>query len=93
MGNRAKLKTRYKYIHFEQRDDTFLAAFHDLPVYLVVTNKESKYLGTIQWFEPWKEFCFFPCTATLWSKECLSDIIDFFEQLEKGVKDDRGKKS
>lgn len=46
------------------------------PTY-VVTNKHSGAdLGTIQWYGPWRQFCFFPLAVTVWSNGCLDDVKD-----------------
>ena len=67
------MKTRYKFIHFEGDGDC----------HYVMTNNGDKFLGTIQWYKPWKEICFISYVGTIWSTECLTDIIDFIEQLEE----------
>lgn len=83
-GKKAKagsMKTRYKYIHFVESGKKFD----------IITNHEGQFLGTIQWWFEWQEFVFCPYVITQWSVGCLSDIIDFIDQLTKEQKWNRKK--
>ena len=31
-------------------------------------------LGTIRWYGPWRQYCFFPEPDTVWSAGCLADV-------------------
>jgi len=73
IDKRKNMKTKYKFIHFKADGDC----------HYMMTNKGDKFLGTIQWYEPWKEFCLIAYVGTIWSVQCLTDIIDFIEELEK----------
>ena len=66
----------YKYIHFveiEQKPKT--------KVYSCRTNSEDYELGKVQWYSPWRSYCFFPTKETIFNKGCLENIQDFMEQL------------
>jgi len=34
-------------------------------------------LGIVQWHGPWRRYCFFPETGTVFEQDCLNDIIKF----------------
>ena len=44
-----------------------------------VMNKSGGYrLGVIQWYAPWRQYCFMPEGETLvFSRRCLKDLADF----------------
>jgi len=43
------------------------------------TNPVS--LGVIRWFPGWRQYCFFPQEGTVYSVECLNDIITHIRGL------------
>jgi len=71
------MKTEYRFIHFEEA----------LELWRCVNSKHKNLLGTVEWYLPWKLFCFFPELNTAFSKDCLEDICDFIKQL--GGKDEK----
>lgn len=42
-------------------------------------------LAVVEWYGPWRQFCFFPArfAETVWSKGCLEDINTFFDRLKE----------
>ena len=34
-------------------------------------------IGEIKWYAPWRKFCFHPYNETVWSNDCLINVIDF----------------
>ena len=59
-------------------------------VYEVVSREET-FLGTLQWYGPWRQYCFFPEYDTVWSAGCLRDVQAFLdglaEERKKGERD------
>lgn len=49
-------------------------------VYAVYTKNDDQ-IGTIKWYSPWRQYCFFPDENTVWSKGCLQDINNFIYDL------------
>ncbi len=73
------MKTKYKFIYFEK-----IAITEDLqkPSWLCRNNKTNDILGTIFWYQTWKQYVFEPESQfVVFSKSCFRDIIDFMEQL------------
>ncbi len=38
------------------------------------------HLGWVKWFGRWRQYCFFPEQATVYSKGCLEDIQKFIDE-------------
>ena len=47
----------------------------------VINKSSSDSIGHIQWYTPWRQYCFFPWNNTVWNKDCLETIIKFIKQL------------
>lgn len=39
-------------------------------------------LGTIQWYGPWRQYCFWPSYATIFNTQCLEDISKFLKEIK-----------
>lgn len=57
-------------------------------IHLISNGDVETLLGVIKWFGSWRQYCFFPETNTLYSNECLKDIKEFLEKLNKEKKND-----
>ena len=72
------LRTKYKHIRFESYMDS-MTHWH------CVANNGGAFLGSVEYYKPWKRFVFYASTVScVFSADCLRDIADFLEQLEKG---------
>lgn len=70
----ADMKTRYKYIHFEQ---TILNGFWNC-----INNRNHATLGVVSYYKSWNQYVFnAEDSSDIFSQDCLADIIDFMEQL------------
>ena len=72
------IKTEYKYIKFvliEHKPKT--------DVYEIASNHKTSTLGEIRWNSQWRQYVFHPYYDCIFSKDCLSDIIDFIKKLGK----------
>ena len=46
-------------------------------------NKNSQtVLGTVSWYGPWRQYCYFPSIQAVYSAGCLQDITHFINQLK-----------
>lgn len=36
-------------------------------------------LGQIKWYAPWRKYCFYPSSDTIWDASCLSEIVGFID--------------
>ncbi len=49
---------------------------------VVVFNKHhQQIIGEIRWFSKWRQYCFFPCTDTIWNITCLTEVNAVIKQL------------
>jgi hypothetical protein len=49
-----------------------------------VLNKASgNKIGRIGWYGPWHQYCFLPMPNTVFSKGCMTDIIDFITHAKE----------
>ncbi len=47
-----------------------------------VCNKKSLFpIGTVKWYGPWRQYCFFPNANTVYEQQCLLDITKFIHHL------------
>lgn len=74
------LKTRYKFIHFEELE--FLQT-GKTKHYNVNSNSSKDLLGMVEWECGWRQYVFTPSGSdVIFSVGCLLDIIDFIKQLK-----------
>ena len=72
------MKTEFKYIRFD-----LLRSTNKTSIWSCKNIRFNYELGIIKWYGPWREYCFFPITNTIFSDECLLAIVEFLESLEK----------
>lgn len=70
------MKTKYKYIHFEQLESSTKTS-----VWNCNPNSGGYPLGMVKWYVPWRQYCFNPVSHTVFNKGCMEDINDFITQL------------
>lgn len=78
------MKTEYKYIHFELKE-----VKPKTEVYSCKNSRSGEELAFIAWYGPWRQYCFFPTIAAVYSIGCLNDIEDFITQLKAKRKNDQ----
>ena len=49
--------------------------------WLYSVSKPSDILGRIEWYAPWRQYCFHPGISTVWNTGCLDDVQDFIKGL------------
>ena len=76
MIGRCDMRIRYKYIHF-----AMLEKKQKTSVWSCRNNASDYELGRVEWYYPWRQYCFFPSGDSLFNKGCMLDIIDFMENL------------
>lgn len=70
------MKTHYEYIHFEK-----IAEKPKTSIWLCLRNRNNEELGKVKWYGSWRQYCYFSKGMAVYNKGCLSDIIDFIQQL------------
>lgn len=44
-------------------------------------NRSDDILGHVRWYAPWRQYCFYPNTETVFNKGCMNDICRFIDRL------------
>jgi hypothetical protein len=67
---------KYKYFTIRQAAEE---QFNKRPVYRIFNNKSEDEIGLISWYSPWRKFVFcpHPTERTVFSEDCLLNVIDF----------------
>lgn len=55
----------------------------DHPIHSIVNKKSGQSIGQIFWYKPWKKWCVEFKPQTVWSEDCLDDVREFIQGLEK----------
>lgn len=72
-------RASYQFFDILQYDDT-----GKTEKWVVLKKGGDVALGEIRWFSRWRRYCFFPDYGTVFSTDCLEDIISFIEsEMEK----------
>lgn len=66
----------YKYIYFRREPSRTKAQ-----VWACFSARQGAELGCVKWYSAWRQYCFFPNAATLFSKHCMHDIGVFIDHL------------
>ena len=46
-----------------------------------ITSKSSgDTLGSIRWYGPWRQYCFFPTEGTLFNSGCMESLVEFLKE-------------
>lgn len=74
------MRTRYQYINF-QRVPTSPTTRKTL-IFDCHNNQSGAVLGVVQWYAPWRQYCFMDDGRDcVFNRTCLADIQDFLQQL------------
>ncbi len=71
------MRTRFEYIRFVPEvsyGKTFRFSCK-------ATKRLSGVLGIVIWYPPWRQYCYSPGPATIYSSGCLTDIQTFLGEL------------
>lgn len=68
--------TKYFYISFILVESTTKTN-----IYKCCNNKTGDTLGHVKWHGPWRQYCFMPYVASVYSSGCLKDIREFIGGL------------
>lgn len=53
------------------------------PLFVLINKSSQTAIGEIKWYGRWRQYCFFPDEATVWSDGCLADVRDFLAKLKE----------
>ncbi len=79
------MKTNYKYIKFVKIEGN-----HKYSTWSCRNKKSNEALGVIEWYSPWKLYCYFPTMQAVYSGSCLEDIFDFIDGLKNEIASSQG---
>lgn len=48
----------------------------------VYSKRNKALLGTIKWYGNWRQYCFFPESATIFNRTCLGDIENVIRHMQ-----------
>ena len=49
----------------------------------VINNRSGDQLGEIGYYAEWRQFVMYAAEFTFWSHDCLRDVADFTQQLNR----------
>lgn len=58
-------------------------------IWQVRSRRSGVVLGRIKWYGAWRQFCFFPESATVFNRGCLDDINEFIEGRMEARREER----
>lgn len=70
------MKTKYKFIHMVK-----VAEKPKTSIWSCRNNRSGEELGTIKWYGPWRQYCFFPLPNCIFNNGCLEDIKKKISEL------------
>lgn len=50
-------------------------------IWHVLSKRHGNRLGVIQWYAPWRQYCFYPEADCVFNNRCLQKITEFLEHL------------
>jgi hypothetical protein len=74
--------TEYEYIQIEEIEQRGKKT----SVFPIFSKSSGEHLGTIKWYGPWRQYCFYPLDETIWNDGCLKDVTAFLIGLKLGRK-------
>lgn len=48
-----------------------------------VYTKKGAFLGLVEWYSPWRQYCFTTIMDTVWAASCIDDLSRFIKELMK----------
>lgn len=70
----------YKYIAF--RDITPPNSTRKTRTWLCYNIHKCCKLGSVKWYGPWRQYCYFATSEVVYSAGCLADIQDFLTRIK-----------
>jgi hypothetical protein len=55
-------------------------------VYGIFSAHQEDRLGTVKWFAPWRQYCFFSMDVAVFNSGCFQDLTKFLVALNEGRK-------
>lgn len=52
----------------------------------ILSKSSGDRLGSIRWYGPWRQYCFYPSPDTIFNKGCMNDVVKYIDKLMKARK-------
>jgi len=75
-----KTIARFKHIYI---DEAAVSSSGKTSLFVVMNKKGDYPLAEIKWYAPWRQYCFFPLSDTVWNNSCLQDVLGFINRLKR----------
>jgi len=72
-------ESTYRYIQFVKQERQPKKITDN---YSCQTRAGGVEIGVVEWYRPWRQYCYFPTISAVYSKGCLCDIADFIGKLK-----------
>ena len=56
-------------------------------IWNILSKKSEFILGQIQWYGPWRQYCFYPSSDSLFNITCMADIQNHIKKLMEDRKE------
>lgn len=63
-----------KYLNFEPEETK-----RKTKVWSVMNRDTGEYIGIVQWYSNWRQYCFEPFDSTVFAAGCLEEMVDFIK--------------
>jgi len=74
------MRTQYQYIHFVKVAEK-ASVVRKTSEWSCRSNRNGAELGTVQWYAPWRQYCYEPTAQAVYSDSCLIGIAAFLGGL------------
>ena len=87
--DKSGMKTEYKYLTFVEIESTGKTKRY-------TALSDDTVVGNVQWYVPWRKYCYNSLNGVIYDASCLADVQDFLNQLmqehksKKEAQDDTG---
>lgn len=68
--------TDNEYIEFREIDNPG----RKTRIWHVVSRSSGQTLGDVRWYGAWRQYCFYPFSATIWNVGCLATVQEFINE-------------
>ena len=48
-----------------------------------VDNTSGQFLGSVKWYSPWRQYCFFIANGLVLNNRCMNDIKNFLDKCNE----------
>jgi len=79
------MSDHFRFIHFTETANPG----RKTKIWVCYTNSTDMPLGIVQWYSPWRQYCFYPTNTLVLSADCLRDLVTFIDGKQREHKEER----